>query len=371
MKVLVTGAKGFVGKHVVYMLKENEYKVFEFDLDTPKEMLEVYIKEADFIIHLAGVNRPLSNEEFYDGNTNFTYKLIELIKKNNKQIPLVFSSSIQATLDNDYGKSKKEAEDYLFSYSKEVGVPVYIYRLENLFGKWGRPNYNSVIATWCYNIARNIPLQVNDPNKQVTFLYIDDVIEEFKAVLRGAKRDYNEPLSIKPTYTKTLQEVKELLESFVTSRTSLVIPTMDGEFSSKLYATYLSYLKPEQFIYDLKMNIDERGSFSEFIRTKNAGQVSVNVAKPGITKGEHYHHSKNEKFLVVYGKAKISYRKVDEEEIISFYVSGDKLQVLDMIPGYTHNITNVGDSDLVTLIWASEPFDPNNPDTYYLQVGDV
>lgn len=369
MKVLVTGAAGFVGKHIVIALENDKHTVFKYDLATPKELLDIYVKEADFIIHLAGVNRPLSNDEFYEGNVNFTYHLLETMKKYDVKVPLIFSSSIKAKEDSDYGKSKKQAEDYLFRYSEATDAPVYIYRLDNLFGKWSRPNYNSVIATWCYNITHDLPLVVSDPTYTFNFLYIDDVIKEFMDVVNlKRRRKQMIPLTIKPTYRKSLGEIKALLESFVNSRTSLLIPNMDNGFISKLYATYLSYLDPKDFIYDLTMHRDERGSFSEFIRTSNAGQVSVNVSKPGISKGEHYHHTKNEKFLVVYGQAEIAYRKIDTDEVISFVVSGDKLQVLDMIPGYTHNITNIGESDLVTIMWASENFDPKRPDTYYLKV---
>lgn len=364
MKILVTGSNGFIGKNLCETLKIKEYEVIEFDVSTVTTLQEC-VSQADFVIHLAGVNRPLSSEEFYNGNTNLTYKLIEILKEDGRNLPLLLSSSIQAEKDNDYGKSKKMAEDLVFEYGK-TGAEVFVYRLENAFGKWGKPNYNSVIATFCYNVANDIEIIVNDPNAVVPFVYIDDIVNSFINCINT--KGSNTYLYVRPSYKKTIGEVASLIKSFKKSRKDLSIPNMEDNFSKKLYSTYLSYLKEDDFGYSLDMKKDDRGSFTEFIKTKERGQVSINISKPGITKGNHWHHSKNEKFLVVKGSGIIRFRKIGYDEIIEYKVSDKELRVIDIPTGYTHNIENIGDEDMVTVMWANEVFDPNNPDTYYLEV---
>jgi len=369
VKILVTGAKGFVGKNLVAELKNKGYKeIFEFDIDTDKSLLAEYTKECEFVFHLAGVNRPKHENEFMEGNFGFTSELLELLKKHNNKSPVLMTSSIQAEMDNPYGKSKRAGEDLLFSYSKETGAEVFVYRLPNLFGKWSRPNYNSVVATFCYNIARNLKIQINDPEAKLTLAYIDDVVEEFIKAMEDAPTMEGDYCKVSLTYNTTVGEIAELIKSFKESRINLNIPDMGNEFTKKLYSTYLSYLPEDKFSYELKMNVDDRGSFTEFIRTPERGQVSVNISKPGITKGNHWHHTKNEKFLVVSGEALIRFRKIDSDEIIEYKVSGDRLEVVDIPTGYTHSIINIGDTDLVTIMWANECFDPENPDTYHLEV---
>ncbi|MBS4462472.1 MULTISPECIES: capsular polysaccharide biosynthesis protein CapF [unclassified Facklamia] len=369
MKVLVTGAKGFVGRNLVADLSRNEeIQIFEFDLDTPREKLELWAKEADFVFHLAGVNRPENTEDFMEGNFGFTSELLALLIKHKNQAPVMLSSSIQALRDNLYGKSKKAGEDLLFQYSKEYNVPVYIYRFSNLFGKWSKPNYNTVVATFCHNIARDIEIQVNDPKAEIELCYIDDVIAELKLLIEG-KGHKDDNFYYVPTVHKILiGELAELIQSFKESRKNLLIPDMKDEFSKKLYATYLSFLPENDFSYELKMNVDHRGSFTEFLKSDERGQVSINVAKPGIIKGQHWHHTKNEKFLVVSGEGVIRFRKVGEDKVIEYPVSGEKLEVVDIPTGYTHNIENTGKTDMVTVMWANEVFDPNNPDTFYEEV---
>lgn len=369
MKILVTGSKGFVGKNLVAELKNRGCKeIYEFDIDTDKSLLEKYTKDCEFVFHLAGVNRPQNEEEFMQGNFGFTNELLALLKKHNNKSPILITSSIQAKLDNPYGKSKKAGEDLVFNFGKENGNKTLVYRLPNLFGKWCRPNYNSVIATFCHNIANDLPIKVNDPNVELTLAYIDDVVEEFINALNFKENRKGEFCEVPKTYTVSLGKIADLIYSFKKSREELSIPNMNDEFTKKLYSTYLSYLPKDKFSYELKMNVDNRGSFTEFIKTIDRGQVSVNISKPGITKGNHWHHTKNEKFLVVSGKGVIRFRKIDSEEIIEYFVSGEKLEVVDIPPGYTHNIENLGDTDMVTIMWANEPFDPEKPDTYYLEV---
>jgi UDP-2-acetamido-2,6-beta-L-arabino-hexul-4-ose reductase len=363
MKILVTGSNGFIGKNLCATLNVKGYEVIPFDKDTTKS-LEECVKESDFVIHLAGINRPLNVEEFYDGNTNLTYKLIEILKEDGRNIPLLLSSSIQAKRDNDYGKSKKQAEDLVFEYGKNADV--FVYRLENAFGKWGRPNYNSVIATFCYNIANDLDIQINDPNVLIPFVYIDDIVNSFISCINT--KGSNEYLYVTPSYKKTIGEVADLIYSFKESRKNLQVVNMKDEFSKKLYSTYLSYLKKDDFSYELKMNVDNRGSFTEFLRSDDRGQVSINISKPGIVKGNHWHHTKNEKFLVVKGEGIIRFRQIYSDEIIEYKVSDKKLEVIDIPTGYTHNIENIGETDMVTVMWANEAFDPENPDTYYLEV---
>ena len=369
MKILVTGAKGFVGKNLIAELKNQKYTdIFEYDINTDTSLLETYTKECDFIFHLAGVNRPENQTEFMEGNFGFTSNLLDLLKKNKNKAPIMISSTIQADLDNPYGQSKKAGEDLIISYSKATGVKVFVYRFPNIFGKWCRPNYNSAVSTFCNNIARGLPIQVNDPNVVMNLVYIDDVVNELIQALKGKENRINDFCEVPVSYTTTLGEIVQLIQSFKESRKTLNVPNMANEFEKKLYSTYLSYLPTDKFSYPLKMNIDERGSFTEIIRTIDRGQFSVNIVKPGITKGNHWHHTKNEKFLVVSGKGLIQFRKIDIDGIIEYYVSGEKMEVVDIPTGYTHNIINVGDTDLVTFMWANEAFNPNKPDTYFLKV---
>lgn len=369
MKILVTGAKGFVGKNLVVELKNRGYReVFEYDIDTDKNMLEKYVKECEFVYHLAGVNRPQSEEEYMQGNFGFTSELLSLLKKYNNKSPILVTSSIQAALDNPYGRSKKAAEDLVFSFGKENGNKTLVYRLPNLFGKWSKPNYNSVVATFCYNIANDLPIKINDPNVVLTLAYIDDVVEEFINALEGEESKVGEFCEVRKTYKIKLGDLADLIYSFKKSREELSIPDMSDEFTKKLYSTYLSYLPKDKFGYDLKMNVDNRGSFTEFIRTPDRGQVSINVIKPAVTKGNHWHHTKTEKFLVVSGRGVIRLRNIHSDEVVEYYVSGDKLQVVDIPPGYTHNIKNLGDTEMVVVMWANEQFDKERPDTYYLEV---
>lgn len=369
MKILVTGAKGFIGKNLIAELKNRKYtEIFEYDTDTDPSLLDNHCKEADFVFHLAGVNRPKEQSEFMEGNFGFTSTLLDTLKKHNNKCPVMISSSIQAELDNPYGKSKKAGEDLVFNYSKETGAKVLVYRFPNVFGKWCRPNYNSAIATFCHNIAHDLPITVKDPSVVMKLVYIDDVVSELINALEGKENRNGNFCEVPVVHTITLGEIVELIYSFKKSREERSIPNMADAFTKKLYSTYLSYLPKDQFSYELNMNIDNRGSFTEFIKTADRGQVSVNISKPGITKGNHWHHTKNEKFMVVSGKGVIRFRKIDSDEIFEYFVSGDKLEVVDIPPGYTHNIENLGDTDMVTIIWANEPFDPEKPDTYYLEV---
>lgn len=369
MKILVTGAKGFIGRNLVAELKNRKYTdILEYDLDTDISLLDEYCKEADFVFHLAGINRPKEESEFIKGNFGFTSTLLETLKKHNNTCPIMLSSSIQAEVDNPYGKSKKAGEDLLFNYSKETGAKVLIYRFPNVFGKWAKPNYNSAVATFCHNIAHDLPIRVNDPNVVMDLVYIDDVFNELINALEYKENKDGDFCAVPVVHTIALGKIVDLIYSFKTSREERSIPDMSNEFTKKLYATYLSYLPKVKFSYALKMNIDDRGSFTEFIKTPDRGQVSVNISKPMITKGNHWHHTKNEKFLVVKGEGVIRFRKIDSDEIIEYFVCGDKLEVVDIPVGYTHNIENIGDSDMVTIMWANEQFDPDKPDTYYLEV---
>ncbi|WP_416327618.1 NAD-dependent epimerase/dehydratase family protein [[Eubacterium] hominis] len=381
MKILVTGAKGFVGRNLVETLKtirDEKNKMFsltsnltlyEYDLNSAKEKLKEFCADCDFIVHLAGVNRPQTPSEFYEGNLGFTEALCSYLKEAGNKCPIMISSSIQAERDNDYGKSKKAGEGALLSFGKENGNPIYIYRFANLFGKWCRPNYNSVVATWCHNIAHGLDIQINDPSVTLPLCYIDDVVEEIIHCICGNPYIVDGVhYGVEKVYDCTLGDLANTIKSFKESRTSLEVINQADELTKKLYATYLSYLPEDAFSYPLKMNIDERGSFTEFLKTKECGQVSVNISKPGITKGNHWHHTKNEKFLVVSGTGLIQFRKIGEEKIIEYQVSGEKLEVVDIPTGYTHNIINVGDTDMVTIMWANEMFDPNKPDTYFEKI---
>lgn len=369
MKILVTGAKGFIGKNLIAELKNKNYNdIYECDVTTTEEELNSYTRDCEFVFHLAGVNRPKDEDEFMKGNFGFTSTLLEKLKSNNNKAPILITSSIQAELDNPYGKSKKAGEDLMFEYEQETGAKAIVYRLPNVFGKWCRPNYNSAVATFCNNIANDLPITVNDPNVVMNLVYIDDVVEEFISALEGNSNKEGKFCKIKTVHTIKLGEIVDLIYSFKKSREDLSVTNMDDAFSKKLYSTYLSYLPKDKFAYDLNMHIDNRGSFTEFLRTKGQGQVSVNISKPGITKGNHWHHTKNEKFLVVSGQGLIKFRKYDSDEVIEYKVSGDKLQVVDIPVGYTHSIENVGNSDMVTVMWANEPFNPDVPDTYFMEV---
>ncbi len=369
MKILVTGAKGFIGKNLIAELRNRKYEeLYEFDRDTELSLLDQYTKDCDFVFHLAGINRPQKEEEFMLGNFGFTSVLLDNLKQNANTAPILITSSIQAELDNPYGKSKKAGEELLRNYAGETGSKALIYRLPNVFGKWCRPNYNSAVATFCHSIANGLEIKVNDPSVVMNLVYIDDVITEFMNALEGNENRLNQFCAVPVVHTITLGTIVELIYSFQESRKNLTVPDMKDEFTKKLYSTFLSYLPKDQFSYPLKMNVDQRGSFTEFIRTENRGQVSINISKPGIIKGNHWHHTKNEKFLVVSGKGMIQFRKIDSDEIISYPVSGEKLEVVDIPPGYTHNIINVGDTDMITVMWANEAFDPENPDTFYLKV---
>lgn len=369
MKILVTGAKGFIGQNLITELKNQKYSsIFEFDKDTDINLLDGYCKDTDFVFHLAGVNRPLETSEFMEGNFGFTSDLLNLLKKHKNTCPIMLSSSIQAELDNPYGISKKAGEELLFSYGEETGSRVLVYRFPNVFGKWCRPNYNSAIATFCHNIANDLPIQVNDPNVLMNLVYIDDVVKELINALNGKENKNNEYCEVSKTYQMKLGEIVDLIYSFKTTRENKDYPNIQTEFNKKLYSTYLSYLPKNEFNYELKMNIDQRGSFTEIFKSQTVGQISINISKPGITKGNHWHHTKTEKFCVVNGKGVIRFRKIDSTEIIEYFVSSEKLEVIDIPPGYTHNIENIGELDMVTLMWANESFDPNKPDTYFKEV---
>ncbi len=369
MKLLVTGAKGFVGKNLICELKNRGYQdIFEYDLGNTPEELSAFAKECEFVFHLAGVNRPKEEKEFMEGNFGFTSTLLDELKKAGNKAPVLITSSIQAALENPYGLSKKAGEDLILSYGEENGVTTYVYRLPNVFGKWCRPNYNSAVATFCHNIAHHLDITVNDPNVDMKLVYIDDVVEEFIRALEGKETRQDSYCYVPTVHEIKLGKIAELLYSFRDSRQNLLVPDMSDAFTKKLYSTYLSYLPEDEFSYPVKMNVDQRGSFTEILKSRDRGQVSINISKPHITKGNHWHHTKNEKFLVVAGQGIIRFRKPDSDKVIEYFVSGDKLEVVDIPTGYTHNIENLGDTDMVTLMWVNEIFDPEKPDTYYLEV---
>jgi len=369
MKILITGARGFIGKNLIAELKNQKYTDnLEYDIGTDPSLLDTYCKGADFVFNLAGVNRPKEQSEFMQGNFGFTSKLLDTLEKHKNTCPVMISSSTQAELDNPYGQSKKASEDLLFAYGKETGAKVLIYRFPNVFGKWCRPNYNSAVATFCNNISHDLPIAVNDRNVVMNLVYIDDVVKELINALNGNENSVGNFCEVKVVHTITLGEIVDLIYLFKNSRKERSIPNMSDDFTKKLYSTYLSYLPKDKFSYPLKMNVDNRGSFTEFLKTPDRGQVSVNISKPGITKGNHWHHTKNEKFLVVSGEGLIRFRKINSGEIIEYRINGDKLEVVDIPVGYTHSIVNVGETDLVTVIWVNECFDPENPDTFYLEV---
>lgn len=395
MNILITGAKGFVGKNLTAALmnikdgKDRTHpniqidELYLYDIDTPKEKLDYFCKNAEFVYHLAGVNRPKDAKEFQEGNFGFSSFLLETLKKFNNKCPVMLASSAQASLcgrfaDSEYGKSKKAGEELFFVYEKETGARAYIYRFPNLFGKWCRPNYNSAVATFCNNIANDLPIVVNDRNTQLELLYIDDLVKELTSLLEGNvnRCDYDGLTAmlndkgrycyVPVTYKITLGKIVDLLSQFHDQPKTLIIPEMpNGSFEKKLYSTYLSYLPKENILFPLKMNFDERGSFTELLKTQKCGQFSVNISKPGVTKGNHWHNTKWEFFVVVSGHALIQERKIGSDEIIEFRVSGEKLEMVHMLPGYSHNIVNLSDTEnLVTLMWANETLDFDNPDTF-------
>ena len=399
MKILVTGAKGFVGKNLCAQLKNIRdgkakcygevavEEIFEYDIDSTAEQLDAYCREAEFVFNLAGVNRPQSVEEFMEGNFGFASTLLETLEKYGNKAPVMLSSSIQATLagrfgDSEYGRSKRAGEELFFNYSVRTGARVLVYRFPNLFGKWCRPNYNSAVATFCNNIANDLPIMVNDRSTELELLYIDDLVDEMIAALQGKEHhcefegvntilcEEGRYCAVPTTHKATLGEIVDLLEAFKAQPQTLVVPEIpNGSFAKKLYSTYLSYLPKEKASFELKMNCDARGSFTELLRSDKCGQVSVNISKPGITKGEHWHNTKWEFFIVVSGKGLIQQRRVGSDEVFNFEVSGDKIEAVHMLPGYTHNIINLSDTeDLVTVMWANESFDPAKPDTYFEKV---
>lgn len=380
MKILITGAKGFVGKNIIAEIKNvisgkskkyqflNNSQVYECDIDTTSEELDCFTNDCDFVIHLAGVNRPQNAEEFMQGNFGFTTKLLNNLKKHNNKAPILMSSSIQAVLDNDYGKSKKAGEDYLRQYGLDNEVKTYIFRLPNVFGKWCRPNYNSAIATFCNNIANDLPITVSNRDHKMEVVYIDDVVDAFLNAIDDNVLVEDNFCKVPVTHKTTLGAIVDTIYSFKKNRETLDLPNMSDPLVKKLYSTYLSYLPKDKFSYPLLSHVDNRGSFTEFIHTLNNGQVSVNVSKPHIIKGQHWHHTKNEKFLVVSGTGVIRFRNINSNEVIEYFVSGEKLEVVDIPTGYTHNIENLGDTDMVTIMWCNEIFDPENPDTYFEEV---
>ena len=395
MKILVTGAQGFVGKNLCAALKNIKEgkdrthpslaieEIYEYDIDSPAALLEEACEKADFVFNLAGVNRPQNPEEFMEGNFGFASRLFDTLKKYKNTCPVMISSSIQATCigryDSDYGRSKKAGEELVFAYAEETGAKALVYRFPNLFGKWCRPNYNSAVATFCHNIANGLPITVNDRSIELELLYIDDLVDEMIGCLEGAEHrcefdgintvyvENGRYCGVPTTHKVTLGEIVDYLYSFAEQPQSLMMPKIPhSSFAKKLYSTYLSYLPNDKISFPLKMNVDDRGSFTELLRTADCGQFSVNVSKPGITKGQHWHNTKWEFFIVVSGRALIQERKIGSDEVINIEVSGDKIEAVHMLPGYTHNIINLSDTeDLVTLMWANECFDPKRPDTFF------
>ena len=401
MKILITGSKGFIGSNLlVHLQRREDVQIFGYDIDNSREELDAWLDEADFVIHLAGVNRPKNEEEFFTGNAGLTSYVCERLARRADPPPILLSSSIQAELDNPYGRSKRLAEEALIEYAEKTGAQAIIYRLTNVFGKWSRPNYNTVVATFCYNIAHDLPITISDPNHELRLIHIDDVVRAFiselqRSEVRGQKPEGRGQRAeggdgviwrrVRPEYPVTLGQLAELIRSFRAMRDTLLTPDFSDPFVKKLYGMYLTYLDEDDFAYDLTQRCDERGCLAEFIKSRHFGQIFVSRTKPGVTRGNHYHHTKAEKFLVLEGEAVIRFRKIQgteartteargrsgrdqRPEVIEYRVSGKDFRVLDIPPGYTHNIENVGDTELITLFWASEIFDPEEPDTYYVPV---
>lgn len=383
MKVLVTGAKGFVGKNLVVMLsKQSDVEIVGYDLDDSASLLDEGLASADVIFHLAGVNRPEKLEDYETGNAGFTQKLCDQLRSLDRKSTIIFSSSIQAALDNPYGISKRRAEEALLNYSKQTGARVVIFRMKNVFGKWCRPNYNSAVATFCHNIAHNLPISISDRANEINLVYVDDACAAmmeaaglFSPPVKHLIHSPNSAFSeIEPSFKMTLDEIVDIIYSFKETRTSLQVPAFDDPFLTRLYATYLSYLEKSNFSYCLDIKIDHRGKLAEFLKSPSFGQIFISRTKPGILRGNHYHHTKTEKFLVVQGQAIVRFRCIKQNSgeqklnTIEYLVNGDEFSVIDVPPGYTHSIENVGDGELVTIFWSNQIFDPDQPDTYYCEV---
>ncbi len=366
--ILITGANGFIGKNLTAQLQNLGFEnLMLFDVNNSDADLEAYCQKAELVYHLAGVNSPTDVKDFYDGNENLTKKVTEYLKKTKRSTALAVTSSIQAELDNDYGKSKASAEQAIFDYGKSEDAPVFVFRLVGVFGKWCRPNYNSVVATFCHNIANNLPIQINDKEKALPLVYIDDVVGTLCEIANGNLSGSDDFMSVQPEYTPTLGKISDLLLSFYESRDNFYAPKLDEDFEKKLYATYTSYL-PSNYAYELKNNVDNRGHLAEFLKKDGFGQMFVSTTKPGITRGNHWHNTKTEKFFVVSGEAVVRIRGINDDAVHEFTVNGEVPTVVDIPTGCTHNIENIGTGDLVTIFWSSEVFDPENPDTYYLEV---
>lgn len=366
MKILVTGSDGFIGKNLIAGLKNRGFNdILQYEVDTDPLLLDRYTGECDFVYHLAGVNRPKSEDEFMIANSDFTFRLLESLQKNHNKAPVLMTSSVQAAYDNPYGKSKKAGEDLVFAHGSNTGSEVYVYRLPNVFGKWCRPNYNSAVATFCWSATNDFPLTVNDPDKILKLVYVDDVVEAFTATLEGTTLKDGAFCSVEPVYEKKVGEIADLIRSFAAGKSTGQIPELSDSFVKKLYSIYLSYLPVDRLLYPLCMKTDARGSFTEFIRSPGCGQFSVNIIKPGVTKGRHWHSTKTEKFMVVSGSGAVRLTNLNGGEISEFQLNADTLKALEIPPGYIHSITNTGQTNMVTLIWANEAFDESHPDTYY------
>lgn len=369
MKILITGSNGFIAKNLIAELKNRGYRnLMLCNRGTSLEELEDFLTQCDILVHLAGVNRPGSEDEYFTENVGFTEKLVNILKKKKRKIHIIFSSTIQVGRHKHYEESKRRAEKILESYADESESSLTVFRIPNVFGKWCKPNYNSVVATFCYNISHHLEIRVDNPDTQMKLAYIDDVVNDFISYIGDGKRGMKEYARLSETYQITVGWLAQTIQSFQCEREQLQIPDVGSPLIKKLYSTYLSYLEPETYKYELNMNKDERGSFTEFLRSRQWGQISVNVAKPGIVKGNHWHHTKVEKFLVVKGMASIKLKHIITGEMTEYIVSGEKLEVVDIPVGYTHNITNIGNEDLITIMWANETFDKDKPDTYYEEV---
>jgi len=377
MKIVITGARGFIGRNLAaHLMPQGDVQIFGFDLGQPLQELAAALAEAELVFHLAGVNRPESMEEFTIGNVDFTAQVCEMLKQTGRPVPVVLSSSSQVERDNPYGRSKLQAEAVIKRHAEETGSPAIIYRLKNVFGKWCRPNYNSVVATFCYNIAHDLPITISDPAHELELVHVDDVVQAFVSEVRGPKAEVRDGgvvyREVEPVYCVTLGKLAELIRSFRDMRETLVLPDLGDPFTRKLYGTYLSYLETDAFAYDLTQRCDPRGCLAEFIKSPSAGQIFISTTKPGVTRGGHYHHTKAEKFLVLQGEAVIRFRSIEGEdggqrtEVIEYRVSGRDFRVVDIPPGYAHTITNIGEDELVTLFWASEIFDAERPDTFWM-----